>query len=70
MASASEVPEPRIDVACLAACFRELTEETAQIPRPLRDYINYEAMARDAQLNGEVFAIETAHDEVHVFWTR
>lgn len=54
----------------LAACFEALTEETTVIPEALRTYIDHEAMARDAQLGGEVFTIETAHDEVHVFWTR
>ena len=54
----------------LADCFQALTEETVEIPEPLALYIDYEAMARDAQLNGEVFTVETAHDEVHVFWSR
>jgi hypothetical protein len=27
-------------------------------------------MSRDARFNGEVFTVETAHDEVHVFWAR
>lgn len=56
--------------ARLADAFQELTEETTDIPETLRLYIDYEAMARDAVLNGEVFTIETAHDEVHVFWSR
>mgnify|MGYP000309461405 CR=1 FL=1 len=54
----------------LADCFEELTEETVEVPEALRCYIDYEAMGRDAVLNGEVFTIETAHDEVHVFWSR
>lgn len=54
----------------LADSFQELTEETVEIPETLRLYIDYEAMARDARLNGEVFAVETGPDEVHVFWTR
>lgn len=54
----------------LAECMRELTEETTQIPEALRYYIDWEAMARDARLNGDVFTIETAHDVVHVFWAR
>jgi antirestriction protein len=56
--------------ASLADCFQELTEETTAIPETLRLYIDYEAMARDARLNGEVFTVETAPDAVHVFWTR
>jgi len=56
--------------ASLADCFQEITEETTVIPEGLRLYIDYEAMARDARLNGEVFTVETAHDQVHVFWSR
>lgn len=56
--------------ASLADSFQELTEETTVIPESLRLYIDYEAMARDARLSGEVFTVETAHDEVHVFWSR
>ncbi|ADG10935.1 antirestriction protein ArdA [Caulobacter segnis] len=54
----------------LADCFQALTEETVDIPAPLRLYIDYEAMARDARLNGEVFTVETAPGAVHVFWSR
>ena len=54
----------------LADCFQEVIEESTAIPERLRYYIDWEAMARDARLNGEVFAVETAHDEVHVFWSR
>jgi antirestriction protein len=54
--------------ASLADCFQEMTEETTAIPETLRLYIDYEAMGRDARLNGEVFTVETAHDQVHVFW--
>jgi antirestriction protein len=54
----------------LADCLQDLTEETTMIPEALRPYIDYEAMARDATLSGEVFTLETAHDEVHVFWAR
>jgi len=54
----------------LADYFQDLTEETTEIPEPLRPYIDYEAMARDAELSGEVFTLRTAHDEIHVFWAR
>lgn len=54
----------------LADYFQELTEETVEIPEPLRLYIDYEAMARDAELSGEVFTLRTSHDEIHVFWAR
>ena len=54
----------------LADGFQALTEETTVIPDALRNYIDWEAMARDAQLSGDVFTLETAHDAVHVFWAR
>ncbi len=55
--------------ASLADCFQEMTEESTVIPENLRLYIDYEAMARDARLNGEVFTVEVS-DQVHVFWSR
>lgn len=54
----------------LADHFQELTEETVAIPEPLRHYVDYEAMARDAELSGDVFTLRTDHDGVHVFWAR
>lgn len=56
--------------ASLAHCLQDLTEETTAIPENLRLYIDYEAMAQDARLNGELFTVETGTDAVHVFWTR
>jgi antirestriction protein len=46
---------------------QELTEETVTIPQALQFYIDYQAIARDAELNGELFGISTAYDVVHVF---
>ncbi len=54
----------------LADFAREITEETTEIPERLAPYIDYEAIARDMELNGDVFTVETAFDEVHVFWSR
>jgi antirestriction protein len=54
----------------LADCFQALTEETTAIPENLRLYIDYDAMARDARMNGEVFTVEDGAGQVHVFWTR
>lgn len=51
----------------LADYAQELTEQTTQIPEHLKYYIDYEAMARDMELNGDVFTIETGIEEVHVF---
>ena len=39
------------------------------IPDCLRCYIDWQAMARDMALNGEITIIQTGFDEVHVFWT-
>jgi antirestriction protein len=54
----------------LAECFEALTEETTEITANLRPYIDWEKMAADAELSGDIFTIKTAHDEVHVFWSR
>ena len=54
--------------ASLADYMEELTTESGvTIPEALRYYIDWEAMARDAEMGGEFFTIETARDEVHVF---
>ena len=52
----------------LADYARELTEQTSEIPENLAFYIDYERMARDMAMSGDIYTIETAHDEVHVFW--
>ena len=52
----------------LADYAQELTESTSEIPKHLEFYIDYESMGRDMEYSGDVFTIETAHDEVHVFW--
>ena len=54
----------------LADYAQELTEETTTIPESLACYIDYEKMARDMELNGDVFTVETGHHETHVFWNR
>jgi antirestriction protein len=53
--------------ASLADYVQELTEETTAIPEALRYYVDYQAMARDAELNGDLFTVSTAWDVVHVF---
>ena len=55
--------------ASLADYAQELTEETTTIPDHLAYYIDYEAMGRDMELNGDVVTIETGYNEVHVFWS-
>ncbi|MDE8654485.1 antirestriction protein ArdA [Novosphingobium album (ex Liu et al. 2023)] len=51
----------------LADYVQDLTESCTTIPEPLRFYIDWQAMARDAEMSGDVFTVQTAHDEVHVF---
>ncbi len=53
----------------LADFAQELTEETTDIPQSLVYYIDYAAMARDMELNGDVFTIELGFEDVHVFWS-
>lgn len=48
----------------------ELYAECYEIPKYLQNYIDYEAIARDMELSGDVFTIETRFDEIHVFWSR
>lgn len=56
--------------ASLADYMEELTTESITIPEALRYYVDWEAMARDAEMGGDLFTIETAHGEVHVFSNR
>lgn len=53
----------------LADYAQELTQETRDVPESLSFYIDYERMGRDMELSGDVFTIETACDEVHIFWS-
>jgi antirestriction protein len=53
--------------ASLADYVQELTEETTAIPSSLRCYIDWQAMARDAEIGGDLFTVQTAFDVVHVF---
>ena len=66
---ATEVLEERYHgcYSSLAEYAEEYTDSTAHIPDHLQSYIDYERMARDWELSGDIFTIETAHDEVHVF---
>ena len=52
----------------LADFARELTEDTSEVPEHLAFYIDYEAMGRDMELNGDVFTIKTGYQQVHIFW--
>ena len=46
---------------------QDLTEQTTEIPEHLAYYIDYDRMARDMELNGEIFTVETGHQDVHIF---
>lgn len=51
----------------------ELLEQDGSLnsmPENLRNYFDYEAYGRDLEMGGDVFTIETGHNEVHVFWNR
>lgn len=52
-----------------AADFAEetYTNSASEIPEGLRYYIDWEAMARDMEINGEFFTVETGFEAVHVF---
>lgn len=52
----------------LADYAQGLTEDTTEVSQNLSFYIDYERMGRDMEMSGDIFTIETAHDEVHVFW--
>lgn len=52
----------------LADYAQELTEQTGEVPKHLEFYIDYDRMGRDMEMSGDIFTVETAHDEVHVFW--
>lgn len=51
----------------LADYVQEVTEESTAVPQALRFYVDWPAMARDAEMNGDVFTVTTAYDVVHVF---
>lgn len=55
--------------ASVADYAQELTEQTGDIPQNLEFYIDYERMGRDMEMSGDIFTIETARDEVHIFWS-
>ena len=56
--------------ASLADYAQELTEETTSVPQHLAHYIDYRAMARDMEIGGDLFTLETGFEQVHVFWNR
>jgi antirestriction protein len=55
-----------------AADFAEdITRECGtQIPDSLQHYIDWEALARDMEMGGEILTIRTDFEKVHIFWQR
>lgn len=55
-----------------AADFAEemIRETGTEVPASLEYYIDWQALARDMAINGEILVIQTGFDEVHVFWCR
>ncbi|XOV77470.1 MAG: antirestriction protein ArdA [Aestuariibacter sp.] len=51
----------------LADYAQQVTEDCTTIPQHLQYYIDYESMARDWDMSGDIFTIELVHDELHVF---
>ena len=49
---------------------QELTEETTTIPDNLQYYIDYDAMAKEMELNGDIIALEEGYNRVHILWGR
>lgn len=54
----------------LAEFAENLTSDTTQIPPALQYYIDYERMAADMEMSGDIFTVRTGFEEVHVFWCR
>lgn len=46
----------------------ELTGQTSEMPQHLAFCIDYEKMGRDMEISGDIFTVETAYREVHIFW--
>ena len=55
-----------------AAEFAEQLHEDigTQIPQSLQYYIDWQSLARDMALNGEIMVFQLSFDEVHIFWRR
>lgn len=54
---------------CWAENFLEETGGLESVPKHLRGYIDFQAYARDAELNGEIFLLDTTSCRgVHVIW--
>jgi len=45
-------------------------ESGVEIPKALRNYVDWASMGQDMELNGEVFTIDMGYKSVHVFGSR
>lgn len=52
----------------LADFAEELTSQTITVPENLSFYIDYAAMGRDMELNGDVVAVQQGFDQYAIFW--
>ncbi|SBT17700.1 Antirestriction protein (ArdA) [Marinomonas gallaica] len=52
----------------LADFAEEITSQGVEVPESLAMYLDYERMGRDMELSGDIFTVQTAYNEVHVFW--
>jgi antirestriction protein len=57
------------DLAAYAEQLAEDCGELASVPERYRQYIDFEAMGRDMNLNGDIFTLEVGQ-YLHVFWSR
>lgn len=46
---------------------QELTEECCKIPETVAAYVDYQAMGRDWELNGDLLTVEVGFEKVHIF---
>lgn len=51
----------------LADYAQELTEECGHVPEHLAPYIDYEAMGRDMELNGDLIVIKIGFEKIQIF---
>ncbi len=47
-----------------------ICETGPEIPTAFQYYIDWQAMGRDMELNGDIFTCETGFEQLHVFWQR
>lgn len=58
------------DLTAFAEDFQEQAGHFDQVPDHLKQYIDFEAIGRDMELNGDIFTLEEGYEKVHVFWNR